>query len=239
MAGGPFGYGWAMDFRIISIGTLASNELWNERGGVRTGHATTTLIISGKQRILVDPGLPEQVLVARLQERVNVRASEVTHVFLTSFLPDTRRGILAFDNAVWWVSSEERERMGGAIAAKLKEMVEDDDPDTTVRRVLEQDIAVLKRCQPAPDHLAERVDLFPLHGVTPGLSGLILSGERFTTVVTGDAIATQEHLEQGKVLASAHDVEKARASFEEAVEVADLLILGRDNVVVNPTRRPF
>ena len=129
--------------------------------------------------------------------------------------------------------------MGGAIAAKLKEMVEDDDPDTTVRRVLEQDIAVLKRCQPAPDHLAERVDLFPLHGVTPGLSGLILSGERFTTVVTGDAIATQEHLEQGKVLASAHDVEKARASFEEAVEVADLLILGRDNVVVNPTRRPF
>jgi glyoxylase-like metal-dependent hydrolase (beta-lactamase superfamily II) len=228
-----------MDFRVISIGTLAANDLWNERGGVRTGHATTTLIMSGKHRILVDPGLPEQVLIARLQERVNVRASEITHVFLTSFLPDTRRGILAFDRAVWWISAQEREVVGAAIAAKLKEMVEDDDPDTPVRKVLEQDIAILKRCQPAPDHLADRVDLFPLHGVTPGCTGLILSGERFTTVITGDAIATQEHLEQGKILPSAHDLDQARASFEDAVEVADMLIPGRDNLVVNPTKRPF
>jgi glyoxylase-like metal-dependent hydrolase (beta-lactamase superfamily II) len=97
----------------------------------------------------------------------------------------------------------------------------------------------LKRCQPPPENLAERVDVFPMHGVTPGLTGLLLSGPRHTTIICGDAIPTVEHLDQGQVLPMAADIERARASFEEALEVADLLVLGRDNVVVNPTRKPF
>jgi hypothetical protein len=35
------------------------------------------------------------------------------------------------------------------------------------------------------------------------------------------------------------DLEKAQESFTDAVEVADMLVLGRDNLVVNPTKRPF
>ena len=34
------------EYRIISIGTLAANPLWDEKVPVRTGHATTTLIAS-------------------------------------------------------------------------------------------------------------------------------------------------------------------------------------------------
>ncbi|HYE63671.1 MAG TPA: MBL fold metallo-hydrolase [Phycisphaerales bacterium] len=238
-----------MDFKVISIGALASNPLWNERSAVRTGHATTTLITSGKHKILVDPGLPEQALAARLNERTGLKPKDITHVFLTSFLPDTRRALPLFDHATWWIASAEREFIGGILATNLKEMLTSEQggegeksaarSDPALRQLLETDIAILKRCSPAPDHLADRVDLFPLHGVTPGLSGLILSGERFTTVICGDAIPTQEHLESGKLLPSLADAEKARASFEEAVEVADLLIPGRDNLTVNPTRRPF
>jgi glyoxylase-like metal-dependent hydrolase (beta-lactamase superfamily II) len=234
-----------MEFKVISIGALAANPLWNERGNVRTGHATTTLVTSGKLRILVDPGLPEQALSARLNERTGLRFNDITHVFLTSFLPDTRRALTALDHATWWISSTEREFIGGILATNLKEMVNNEREaggaraDATLRQLMETDIAILKRCQPAPDHLADRVDLFPLHGITPGLSGLILSGERFTTVITGDAIPTQEHLETGKLLPSVADAEKAKASFEETIEVADLLVLGRDNLTVNPTRRPF
>jgi glyoxylase-like metal-dependent hydrolase (beta-lactamase superfamily II) len=102
---------------------------------------------------------------------------------------------------------------------------------------------VLKKCEPAPDHIAdekgERIDLFPLPGITPGLTGLIIAGSRHTTLVCGDAVPTVEHLEQGKVLTPAADVDRARESFAEAVEIADLLVLGRDNLVVNPTKRPF
>ena len=58
-----------------------------------------------------------------------------------------------------------------------------------------------------------------------------------TTVICGDAIPTVEHLEAGRMHTPCHDLDQARESFSEAVEIADLLVLGRDNMVVNPIRR--
>lgn len=227
-----------MDFRIISIGALAAHPLWGERGQARTGHATTTLIRAGDRTILVDPGLPEQAIAARLSERANLKPSDITHVFMTSFRPDTRRGLMAFDDAAWWVGELEREAVGGMLATRLKQVAETgDEHDAELLRVMEQDVAILRRCEPAPDRLAEGVDLFPLPGVTPGLCGVIVAHPRHTTVICGDAIPTVEHLEQGKVLPSAVDVQQAQESFREAVEIGDYLVLGRDNFVVNPTRR--
>ncbi|GMV26860.1 MAG: hypothetical protein AMXMBFR58_28910 [Phycisphaerae bacterium] len=229
-----------MDFRIISIGTLAQHPLWGERTPVRTGHATTTLVRSGDRTILVDPALPPQMLEARLAERANLRPEQVTDVFLTSFRPEARRAITLFETATWWVSEQEREAVGTALALRLKKEVhEGEQADRQVVEALSQDVAILRRCKAAPDRLADHVDLFPMPGVTPGACGLLLENPRFTTVVCGDAIPTIEHLEQGMVLTPAADVDQARASMSEAVEVADLLVLGRDNLVVNPTKRPF
>src|SRR5205085_4546843 len=154
-------------------------------------------------------------------------------------LPDTRRALTAFDDATWWVSSQERDAIGHIVANQLRHMVETGRGDAALKRALETDIAILKRCQPPPENLAPRVDVFPMPGVTPGLTGLLLSGERHTTIICGDAIPTVEHLEQGKILPMAADVPRAQQSFEEALEVADLLVLGRDNMVLNPTKRPF
>ena len=50
-----------------------------------------------------------------------------------------------------------------------------------------------------------------------------------------DKIYTKEHLEQGKVLPGCADREKAMESFQESIEIADLIIPGRDNLLVNPT----
>ena len=54
---------------MISIGALAAHPLRGEKGAARAGHATTTLISAGTRRILVDPGLPAQVVTARGQEQ--------------------------------------------------------------------------------------------------------------------------------------------------------------------------
>lgn len=226
-----------MDFRIISIGSLSANPLWNEKQPLRTGHATTTLIRSGKRAILVDPGLPPAVLVHRLSERSGLKPSDITHVFLTSFKPDTTRGLIAFDHAPWLVSHDERECVGVPLVGSLQKAEAEDDLE--LRQALAQDIALLKRCEPAPDRLADGVDLFPLPGVTPGCAGLLITTARSTTLVCGDAIPTIEHLERGQVLQSAADVLRARESFGEAVEIADFLVLGRDNFVANPVKRPF
>lgn len=227
-----------MNLRIISIGTLPSHPLWGERGQVRTGHATTSLIVAGEKRILVDPGLPEQMLAARLAERASLTPSQITDVFLTSFRADTRRGIGAFAKANWWISELEREGVGIPLATRLKETSQDPEQQE-IAAVLQRDVAVLQRCKVATEELAERVTLFPLPGVTPGMSGLLLEDARYTVVLTGDAIPTIEHLERGQVPDDAVDLKKAQESFADAVEVADMLVLGRDNLVVNPTKRPF
>lgn len=228
-------------YAVISIGAMAANPLWGERAAARTGHATTTLIVAGESRILVDPGLPAPALLARLEERARLSAADITDVFLTSFQPDVRRALAAFEDAKWWISETEREAVGVPMAAQLKRLSEEEgrDEDGSLRTLLQQDIALLQRCRPSPQSLARGVDLYPMPGVTPGLSGLLLADARFTTLVCGDAIPTREYLEQGKVPPTAADVVKARESFAEALEVADLLVLGRDNIAVNPAKRPF
>lgn len=223
------------EYRIISIGTLAAHPLWGEKQDQRTPHATTTLITSGKHSILVDPSLPAQILTARLAERANMKPADITHVFLTSFEPFRRRGLGAFEEAAWLINERERETIGVSMLQRLREAHEADDADVT--QLLTQEVAILERCRAADDSIADGVDLFPLPGVTPGTCGLLLAHPNLTVLVCGDAIPTVEHLRDGKVLQGAADVEQARESFAEAVEIADVLILGRDNVVVNPLRK--
>jgi glyoxylase-like metal-dependent hydrolase (beta-lactamase superfamily II) len=237
-----------MDIRVISIGALGANHLWNEREPKRTGHTTTTLVRAGDAVILVDPGLPAPALKARLGERVNLEPKDVTHVFLTSFAPEARRSIGLFDRAQWLVSEAERESVGVPLAQSLHRLgqtkedldsggEEMDDDQAAMLEILRQDVTILARCEAAPDSLAPNVDLFPLPGVTQGTCGLLIGEPTRTTLICGDAIPTQDHLEQGKVLPTCWDRERAQESFSEAVEIADLLVLGRDNAVMNMTRR--
>lgn len=221
-----------MDYRVISIGALSRHELWTQQGEPRSPHATTTLIRSADHTILVDPGLPPQAIIARLDERSGVRPDDITDIFLTNFRPAHRRGLVAFPKARWFISEMEREFIGVALVEQFQQTSDD-----AVKQLIEQDIALLKRCQPAPDRLAKQVDLFPLPGFTPGTCGLLLSLTNSTTLVAGDAVATQEHLEQGRVLRGCYDAQPARDSLLEAIEIADVIIPGHDNITVNPSRR--
>lgn len=234
-----------MDYRVISIGALAFNPLWNERSPLRLGHATCTLVRSQAKVILVDPGLPEAAMAAKLEERCGLRPKDITDVFITSFVPDTTRSLHMFEDARWLVHEQEREQVGVQLAMGLKDILTRTDSQGGVRKdgdlrgVLERSIQLLQRCENAPDTLADRIDIFPLPGVTPGLCGLLLSGTRHTTVIAGDSVPTGEHLDKGRVPQQAADVGQAKTSFEEVIEIADLIVCGRDNVVLNPTKRPF
>lgn len=237
-----------MDLRLISLGTLAANPLWNETTPVRTGHATTVLLTVGDKRILVDPGLPEVALEARLHERAGIRPAAITDVFLTCFKPDMTRGLRLFDHARWWIHEAERESVGLVLADTLRRMVQggelggnhgldDDSPDPL--DALKQRVAQLRNCKPAPDRLADKIDLFPLPGATPGLCGLLVALPSHTLLVCSDAVPDGEHLSSGRVLDDCADIEQAHSSFTEAIEIADVLICGRDGMVINPTKRAF
>ena len=230
-----------MHDRIISIGSLASHPLWpmDAMRPKRASHATTTLVLDGDAAILVDPGLPGQILEARLLERSGLTPADITHVFLTSFKADTCRGLVLFENAQWLVADAEREAVGMPLAMMLKRAAEEEGPGSEVVQELEVQVAMLARCEVAPDKISPRVSLFPLPGVTPGLAGLLLAYPSRTTLIAGDAVATTEHLEQGKIIDEVYNLKQAQESFAEAIEVADVIIPGRDNVQINPTKRPF
>jgi len=221
-----------MDFRIISIGALSANEFWPSQGALRSAHATTTLVVSGGHKILVDPALPAQVLTARLTERSGLVPSDITDVFLTCFRPAHRMGLRAFDDARWLISQAEREAVGGQLVARFEQ-----EDEGEVKDYLSSEIALLKRFEEAPDKLAANVDLFPVTGFTPGTCGLLLSQPNTTTLIAGDAVATTEHLQHGRVLKGAVDIEQAQESMREVIEIADVIVPGHDNVVTNATRR--
>ena len=222
-----------MQYRIISIGALSVHELWERQGAVRTPHATTTLIRTDDGRnILVDPGLPPGVIAARLAERAGLEPSEITDVFLTNFRPAHRWGLPAFEGATWHLFEREREAVGQHLLAKFQQY-RDEGQDEEVLDSVRKEIATLQRCKNAPDKLAERVDLFPLPGYTPGTCGLLLLETNATVLIAGDAVPTVEHLERGRVLKGSFDIELAQESLLEAIEIADVIVPGHDNLVLN------
>lgn len=226
-----------MDLKIISIGSLAYHPLWEERSDKRTAHATTSLITWDNQVILVNPSLPASILKAKLDERCGMVPDDITHVFLTSFRPDLRRSLPLFSNAEWLLSEIEREVIGISLVEEYKQA--EHEADSQIVQLLLDEINILQRCKASPDNLGPHIDIFPLYGHTPGSSGLILSFQRYTVIICGDAIQTVEHLQAGQIPDDCYDLQQARESFADAVEIADLLVLGRDNIVVNSARGLF
>jgi len=224
----------SVDFRVISIGTLARNRLWGEGGQVRTSHATTTLVTVGRKRILVDPSLPGPILGARYNERTGERLEDVTDVFCTTLRPVHRRAIEALPHATWWCAEAELEsyaRHLEGLAESADRLSGDDAAD------LERERQVIRRFQPAPEKFDEQAHLYPLPGASVGSSGLLLTPPARTILIAGDAALTIDHLERGQVWEGCHDAEAAMESLRDILEVADLVVCGHDNVAFPP--RPW
>jgi len=217
-------------FDIISIGTLSRNRLWGETEAVRTAHATCTLIRSGKQTLLVDPGLPAAALAARLYERTGLRPEQINTVFLTNFRPAHRAGLGLFTKARILIHEVEQQ----AVRAHLERMFEEAPEADIDRGYIRQDLQLISSLSAADDRVADQLDLFPLPGYTPGNCGLLIKLPTASVLLAGDAAPTQDHFLAGQVLPDAYDIEGAQESLREVYEIADLIIPGHDNLFVNP-----
>ena len=215
---------------VISIGTLSRNRLWGETQNVRTPHATTTLIRTGKRNILIDPGLPPQAIGARLFERTGLRPEQIDTVFLTNFRPSHRAGLPVFAEAKVFMHEVEQETM----ANRLRSLIEEAPHDDLDRAVLVNELKLLESIRPAEDKLAEQIDLFPLFGYTAGTTGLLVAAPTSTTLIAGDAVPTLDHFLAGQIMPDAYDINAAGESMREVYEIADLIVPGHDNVFANP-----
>lgn len=214
---------------VISIGTLSRNLLWKESEPVRTPHATTTLIRAGKRTILVDPGLPGQILAARLYERTGLQPDAVDTIFLTNSKHAHRGGVPAFAKAKVLMHPIERERALLDLSVRIEEADDEDD-----RLVLANEAKALNAIRPAEDNLAPQVDLFPLFGYTAGTCGILVTSTTQTILLAGDAVASTDHLLAGQVLPGCFDLGAAKESLQEVYEIADVIVPGHDNILLNP-----
>ncbi len=215
---------------IISIGTLSRNRLWSESEPVRTAHATTSLIRTGKHHILIDPGLPAPALQARLFERTGLTPDKITTVFLTNFRPSHRQGLSLFPDARILIHDIEQR-----VAAEFLERMLEEAPEQDLdRKIFADELKLLQSLKNPDDKLTENVDLFPLFGYTPGTCGLLVSTPTRTTLIAGDAVPTQDHFLAGQVLPDTWDIKMAHESLAEAYEIADLIIPAHDNIFINP-----
>jgi glyoxylase-like metal-dependent hydrolase (beta-lactamase superfamily II) len=219
-----------MELIVISLGALSKNPLWNERTPVRSSHATTTLLRSGDANVLVDPSLPGEVLAARLGERAGVDAGAVTHVFLTNWRPVHRRALERFSKAVWWMHEAEIDAATAALDQAEEQAAHQESRE--LEALIKKERVVLHRMQAAPEELAENLQLYPLPGYTPGQCGLIVTEPTLTTVIAGDAVPTAGHFAAGQVFPDCWDLEKAKESLLELLEVADVIVPGHDNLFV-------
>jgi glyoxylase-like metal-dependent hydrolase (beta-lactamase superfamily II) len=215
---------------IISIGTLSRNLLWGGGQPSRTPHATTTLIRVGDRRILVDPGLPAQILAARIFERTGLKAEQIDTIFLTNFRPAHRAGLALFSRSKLFISENEQ----SWTREQLENLIEQAPDEDIDRKTLEDELRLLESLRVAAEKLAEGVDLFPLPGYTPGTAGLLVSSSISTTLITGDAVPTLDHFLAGQILPDAQDIATAGESLREVYEIADIIVPGHDNVFLNP-----
>jgi glyoxylase-like metal-dependent hydrolase (beta-lactamase superfamily II) len=199
---------------VIAIGSLAKNKYWKEKSSARQEYATTTLVRSGDLALIVDPGWPPEVLRSALYYRTGLEPKAVTHVFLTHLDPAHYDGAGLFPQAQWHAYEEEIR------------YAEAEWPPEAPGRTL------LARLASAPEKFAPGVDLFPTFGHSAGHSSVLVYTPMNTLVIAGDAVLSQDHLEHGDLGEGPWDLMAAKTSFQDIVEIADLIIPGHDNTVL-------
>jgi glyoxylase-like metal-dependent hydrolase (beta-lactamase superfamily II) len=200
---------------VIAIGSLAKNKYWKEKTSARNEFSTVSLVRSGDMVMVVDPGWPAEVLRASLYYRSGLDPKDVTHVFCTHLDAAHIAGMVLFEKAQWYVYEEELTYADAEWPA-----------DAPARTVLE-------RLTAAPEKFAPGVDLYPTFGHTPGHASIIVYSPMNTMVITGDAVLTRDHFEHGDLGDGPWDLEKAKTSFQDIAEIADLIIPGHDNIMLS------
>jgi glyoxylase-like metal-dependent hydrolase (beta-lactamase superfamily II) len=167
---------------------------------------------------------------ARLNERTGLRPEQIDTVFLTNFRPAHRAGLGIFTAAKVLINEAEQQ----ATRQHLERLIEEAPEQDIDRKLLRDELRLLKSLTPADDQVADQLDLFPLPGYTPGNCGLLIKLLSSSVMIAGDAVPTQEHFLAGQVLPDAYDIATAQESLREVYEIADLIVPGHDNVFVNP-----
>ena len=192
---------------IITIGNLSRNRYWGE-SEERALHAVicTTTIISGKDfHVIVDPPLKDQpAMAAELKRRTGLTPGDIDVAFVTHEHGDHHVGLPNFPNAKWLAGAE----VAAAINSTEK---------------------YSKAVEPAGNKIHDDIDVIPIPGHTPGHQGLRFDYRGLSVFVAGDAVATRDFWDEGRIYFKALDIEVAKQSMKKIASISDIVVPGHDN----------
>ena len=211
-------------YDIIVIGHLKWNAYFGEgpesppRGDPST---CTSTMVRGRQAdgseyvLVIDPTLrlsPEDYYFD-INRRTGLSPKDVTHCFVTHEHFDHQLGLNYFPDALWLAAEPVRQ--------KLLES-----PYIDGSRVL----AVSGEFLPG-------VAALPLPGHTKGLTGVAFEDGSAKCVVAGDGVMTRDHF-AFETSAFEQDSARAAQTIRELKRIADVIVPGHDNLILNMRRQP-
>lgn len=200
-------------FRIINIGVLSQNKFWGETRRMREDiSATCTLLEVGGHRLIIDPSPRREALEKLLFDRAGLRPDAIDMVYVTHWHGDHLFGLRLFEHATWLMEE--------AGIAEWRESAPE------YRHLAD-------RFVPATGALPEGVELLPAPGHTSTLAALKLETPWGCLVVAGDAVMNREFLAAEEGYHNSVDFAQAADTIRRIKGVADLVIPGHDNVVLN------
>jgi glyoxylase-like metal-dependent hydrolase (beta-lactamase superfamily II) len=86
--------------------------------------------------------------------------------------------------------------------------------------------------EPVGTRIYDAIDVVLLPGHTPGTSGLRFDYKGLSVLVVGDAVATKDFWDEGRMYFKALDIEESLRSYKKIAAAANIVVPGHDNYFV-------
>lgn len=196
---------------VVTIGNLSRNRYWgeSEEKSLHSVICTTTIITGKGFHVIVDPSLSDSKAMAdELKRRTGLTPDDIDIAFVTHEHGDHHCGLPGFPKAKWLATAE-------------------------AASIINTSAKYEKKVEPVGKTIFDVIDVVTTPGHTPGTAGLRFDYRGLSVFVAGDAIATKDFWDEGRIYFKALDIDVAKQSMKKIASISDIVVPGHDNYFIN------
>lgn len=197
----------------LNIGCLSRNRFWgeSEEKVYRKAECTSTVICSGRDCILVDPGVEWEKMRSLLDRRCGLQIERVSTIFFTHLHADHRVDAAHYSGIRMVATKEE-------IQNNFEEAKKE---------------GWFASLEAAKEELVPGIQVVRLPGHTKGCAGLAFDGRDGKVLIAGDAVMTRSFFDREQGYFNSYSHEEARDSIRRIRKDYALIVPGHDIMFYN------